>query len=332
VVAGSVRVRTLYSGISAGTELTAYRGTNVYLDRTWDAARRLFVGDTGSAGYPMTTWGYSEVGEIVEAGSGVPPSLKPGVVVHGMWGHRSQAVVPAEDVGWRVIAPDTDPITGVFARVAAIALNAVLAAELRLGEVVAIFGQGVIGLLATRLATLSGARVVAVDGIDLRLAHASAMGATATFDVRDDVPVAERIRAHVGDVDAVIEISGSQDALREAIRVAPVGGRVVAAGFYQGAADGIRLGDEFHHNRVHLVASQIGGVPAPLAARWSVSRLHTAVDGLMRDGRLDVGGLVSHVLPAARAPEAFRLLDRGTDDVLQVVLDFRPGHEGRSSP
>lgn len=39
---GHLRVRTRYSGISAGTELTAYRGTNPYLTRTWDAEARLF--------------------------------------------------------------------------------------------------------------------------------------------------------------------------------------------------------------------------------------------------------------------------------------------------
>ncbi|WP_345569172.1 hypothetical protein [Nonomuraea rosea] len=43
LVPGSVRIRTLYSGVSAGTELTAYRGTNPYLASKWDTERRLFV-------------------------------------------------------------------------------------------------------------------------------------------------------------------------------------------------------------------------------------------------------------------------------------------------
>lgn len=42
---GCVRVRTIYSGVSAGTELTAYRGTSPYLNRRWDAEHRLFVED-----------------------------------------------------------------------------------------------------------------------------------------------------------------------------------------------------------------------------------------------------------------------------------------------
>src|SRR5687768_11346360 len=63
---GTVRVRTLYSGISAGTEMTAYRGSNVYLTKQWDPAQRLFTSGGRSFDYPVTGWGYSEVGEVVE--------------------------------------------------------------------------------------------------------------------------------------------------------------------------------------------------------------------------------------------------------------------------
>src|SRR3569623_1758157 len=57
--AGHVRVRTRYSGISAGTELTAYRGTNPYLNRVWDPVARLFTAGDGLR-YPVAGWGYSE--------------------------------------------------------------------------------------------------------------------------------------------------------------------------------------------------------------------------------------------------------------------------------
>ena len=99
--AGTVRVQTLYSGVSAGTELTAYRGSNVYLTKRWDADRRLFVPEQPSVAYPLIGWGYSEVGRVVEiggggdsTGSGTRP-LSVGDVVHGVWGHRSEAVLPA---------------------------------------------------------------------------------------------------------------------------------------------------------------------------------------------------------------------------------------------
>src|SRR5687767_5582371 len=59
--AQQVRVRTLYSGISAGTELSAYRGSNVYLHKRWDPGTRLFVPtDAPSQPYPLVGWGYEE--------------------------------------------------------------------------------------------------------------------------------------------------------------------------------------------------------------------------------------------------------------------------------
>ena len=75
---GSVRVRTWYSGISAGTELTAYRGSNPYLTGTWDPERRLFIEGEPTFGYPVNGWGYSEVGEVVEvADDVVSPAVRP---------------------------------------------------------------------------------------------------------------------------------------------------------------------------------------------------------------------------------------------------------------
>ena len=64
-----VRLRTLYSGISAGTELTAYRGSNPYLTKRWDEESRLFVEGSTSFSYPVDGWGYEEVGEVVELGA-----------------------------------------------------------------------------------------------------------------------------------------------------------------------------------------------------------------------------------------------------------------------
>ena len=58
-------LRSLYSGISAGTELTAYRGTNAYMNKKWDEKQRLFVDGSTSFEYPVNGWGYEEVGEVV---------------------------------------------------------------------------------------------------------------------------------------------------------------------------------------------------------------------------------------------------------------------------
>ena len=137
-----VRLRTLYSGISAGTEMTAYRGSNPYLAKRWEPERRLFLGDEVSLEYPVEGWGYEEVGEVAEVGSEVT-KVEIGEIVYGTWGHRSTKVVDEDWAAARVLPSGVDPVVGVFSRIGAIALNAVLDADVHVGEYVAVFGQGV---------------------------------------------------------------------------------------------------------------------------------------------------------------------------------------------
>jgi len=326
---GHVRVHTRYSGISAGTELTLFRGTNPHLTRRWEPDRRLFAEDQAaekdiSTGYPNSAWGYSEVGEVVELGAGVEPTqLALGTMVWGLWGHRGEVVLPLEAVAGRILPGGLDPLCATFARVGAVALNAVLAADIHVGETVVIFGQGVLGLIVTQLATLSGARVIAVDGVPARLMQAREYGAALCLDPRtDDVGNTCRDLTDGRGADVCIEISGSYAALHEAVRSAAPGGRVVAAGFYQGEGVGLRLGEEFHHNRIQLVSSQISAAPAGLAQRWTPERMHRTVIELIAAKDLDVLRMVSHVVPVARAADAYALLDADPAAALQVVLDF----------
>jgi 2-desacetyl-2-hydroxyethyl bacteriochlorophyllide A dehydrogenase len=323
---GSVRVRTWYSGISAGTELTAYRGSNPYLNGTWDAGRRLFVPGRPTFGYPIEGWGYSEVGEVVEAAADVT-TPRIGEIVHGIWGHRSDAVVPAAAVRDRIWTGE-DALSGTFARVGSIALNAVLAADVQLGDRVAVFGQGVIGLLATRLAVLSGADVIAVDALPRRLDAAREMGAVEVVSASVDGGAAPVIRVWApGGADSAIELSGADRALHEATRSVVVDGTVVAAGFYQGGAEHLRLGEEFHHNRVRIVASQIAGTPVALGPRWDQPRLVRTFMEQVRRGRVDVRSLVTDVVDASDVATVFARLDEGDPAILQAVLRFRAAPE-----
>jgi len=320
-----VRVRTLFSGISAGTELTAYRGSNPYLNKEWDESRRLFVsGASASLEYPIEGWGYEEVGEVVELGDEVD-GIAVGDLVWGTWGHRSAAVLPAEYAARRKLAAGVDPSIGVFAHIGAIALNAVLEAGIHVGETVAVFGQGTPGLIAGQLARLNGGTLVAIDALESRLDLATRLGAEHAFNALTVPSPAERIKGLTGDrgADVSIEFSGTYAALQEAIRATAYSSRVVVAGFFQGQGSALALGEEFHHNRVNVVCSQISGVSPGLSHRWDVHRLQSTVMSLASQGRLDLASLVSHVLPVSDAAEAFALLDSHPDQAVQVLLDFR---------
>ncbi len=117
-------------------------------------------------------------------------------------------------------------------------------------------------------------------------------------------------------------MSGSYQALHDAVRCAAYSARVVTGGFFQGGADALRLGEEFHHNRINIVGSQISGVAPHLQHRWDELRMSGTVLSLERDGRLTLRELVTHVVPAEEAPAAFAMLDNTPDDTLQVVLDY----------
>jgi 2-desacetyl-2-hydroxyethyl bacteriochlorophyllide A dehydrogenase len=320
VGAGEVLLRTLYSGISAGTELSAYRGTNPYLDRLWDKERRLFAQGATFA-YPLEGWGYEQVGEVVSVGRGVT-QLRAGDRVWGIWGHRSSAVVAEAAVAERVLGVGLTPVHGVFARIGAVALNAILDADIHVGETVAVHGQGVPGLIATQLALLSGADVIAVDRVPRRLELARSFGASVVDASESAAGEVIKEATHGRGADVTIDLTGSAAALHEAIRGAAYASRVVVAGFVVEAATPLRLGEEFHHNRIELVSSQISAVHPRLSRRWDVLRLERTVVDLCKRGRLDVETLVTRVEPIERADDVFRLLDTHPNDDVQVVLEF----------
>jgi threonine dehydrogenase-like Zn-dependent dehydrogenase len=317
-----VRLRTLYSGISAGTELTAYRGSNPYLSKRWDDDRRLFLDGGVSLQHPIEGWGYEEVGEVVEVGSEVT-EVRSGEVVWGTWGHKSTTVVQEDWAARRRLPRGVDPMVGIFSRIGAIALNAVLDADVHVGEYVAVFGQGVPGLISGQLARLNGGTVIVVDGMPKRLELAKSLGASYTVDFTRQSP-AEEIKGLTENrgADVCIEISGSYRALHEAIRSTAYNSKVVSSGFYQGEGAGLFLGEEFHHNRVNVVSSQIFGVSLALDHRWTVERLERTVMALAAEQKIGLKQLVTHMFGIDEAEEAFRLLDEDPGEAVQVVLEF----------
>ena len=317
---GEVLIRTLYSGISAGTELSQYRGTNPFMHRAWDERARLFrPADAPSWPYPIRNLGYEEVGEIVEVGREVT-DLQVGQRVFGTWNHRTHYVASADYARERVMPEGADPRIGIFSHIGAVALNGVHDAQLRIGDFVAVFGLGVPGQIVAQAARASGARVIAVDPDPARRAIANGLGAWQAIEAAN---AAEQIKAITGGrgADACIEVSGVPAALGEAIRAVAYSSRVVAMGFFQGEAP-LRLGEEFHHNRVQLICSQISGVAPEASHRWSKPRLWRTAIELQHAGALDLLPLITHTAPFAEAPALFARLDAGEPGLLQAMLEF----------
>jgi 2-desacetyl-2-hydroxyethyl bacteriochlorophyllide A dehydrogenase len=319
---GEVRLKTLYSGVSAGTELTLFRGSSPYLSKEWDASKRLFVSSNNVWNYPKPAMGYEEVGQVVEVGSGVE-GVTVGDVVWGTWAHKSTHIATGDWVRQRLMPSGLDPVCGIFSQIGAIALNAVIDANLHLGETVGIFGQGAPGLMITQLAKASGVRVIAVDRLPRRVDMARDCGADIVLNGAEiDAPLRIKELTDGRGADVSIEITGHYGALHDAIRATAYNSRVVVSGFFQGEAHHLFLGEEFHHNRIDLVCSQIFGVNPSLDHRWNRLRLDQTVMRLQAEGRVDFKKLITHRFAAEDLQQAYDLLEGSPEGALQVVLEF----------
>ena len=206
-----VQIETMFSGISAGTEMNVYRGRAPQWELRRDPSTKLFArAAIPEWSYPLP-YGSANVGRVLAVGDDVSsPSV--GDVVFSYTPHQSVVVVAA--VGTIPVPKGIDPKHGVLNANLNTALNGVLDARPSLGDVVVISGLGVIGLLVTQLARRAGAGlVVGVDRIDSRRALAMRSGAHIVIDPGE--PVAEQVRALTNNrgADVVIEVSGASGRL-----------------------------------------------------------------------------------------------------------------------
>lgn len=311
---GEVEIRTLFSGISHGTEMLVYRG-QVSQDLETDPT----IGSIeGSFGFPIK-YGYASVGEVVDMGPGVG-DLRKGDIVFAYHPHETGYVMPGSQA--LKLPAELPPQLGIFVANLETALNCILDADIKIGESVVIFGQGVVGLLITQLAQRCGAaRILTVDKIEARRALSLRMGAVASFDpARDDL--FQAIREHTDGVgaDVAIEASGSPEALNDAIRTAAFEGTVVVVSWYGTKPATLYLGDEFHRNRIRIRSSQVSYLAPALTPRWSINRRRSFVLQLLSG--LNLAELISHIYPFAEAHQAYERIDKSPEEVLQVVLEY----------
>jgi NADPH:quinone reductase-like Zn-dependent oxidoreductase len=316
---GSVRVRTVRSAISSGTEMTFFgtAATNVYLHKRWNEELRLFESGTASMAYPLVI-GYRAVGEITESRA---PGLAVGTRVYGSWRHTELTTLPGDvAIGQRL----PDGLTwddGVdIAQMGPICVNAVAYGEgEHAGRPAVVFGAGVVGLLTAQMVRATGADPVhVVDRLPARLEIAASLGLE-TVDTASTEDVAATLkRRHGADgIPVAWECTGSTRALHQAIRVVQRRGAVVAVGFYQGEASGLVLGDEFHHNGIRIVCGQIGNVHP--GQTWGTLRSATISMGL--SGQVALGELPRLTLRVEEAARGFAALQQ-PGDVLQVALTY----------
>jgi threonine dehydrogenase-like Zn-dependent dehydrogenase len=155
------------------------------------------------------------------------------------------------------------------------AFNVILDAGIKLGDTVVISGLGVLGQLAAQMAKMSGAhKVFGIDLFEKRFEAAICNGVDKVYNPEKNKDIAYEIRKETNNkgADVVIEFSGTQKALNEAIRIAAPDTQVIAAGWYQGKCEGLDLSKEYHHNRIKISCSQTGRINPALSHTWDNQR------------------------------------------------------------
>jgi threonine dehydrogenase-like Zn-dependent dehydrogenase len=332
LAAGRFRAETLFTGLSAGTELTWYRGTSPYFSAGWDSELGLF-GPGEEQRFPVQRLGYMEVARVTDSRTSAVPE---GAVVAMAYGHST--VVHGDPVTQHVVPlpADLDLLLGVYvAHLGPICVNGLLhaaadaggtelAAGVR-GRLVVVVGGGAIGLLVGLLARVHGAaEVVVVDPTPERRAAALALGLTPQDDGPDvAADLKRRWRHGPADhgADVVFQCRGQDAALATALRCLRPQGTVVDLAFYTGGAAAVALGEEFHHNGLGVRAAQIGRVPRGLAHLWDRRRLSLETLALLQDHATAVRAhLLTDVVPFDDAPQLFADLSARRRHVLSAAF------------
>ena len=330
---GQVRLDLCFTGLSAGTELTFLKNTNPYLTSSWDADACMFRSDTPAVSFPLRFMGYMEVARVIDSradGFGV------GDIVAASFGHKTgHTATPAHDLLVPMPA-EIDPMLGIFvAQMGPIAANGILHADAIAdptgdaafgagvrGRRVAVWGGGTVGLLTALFARDAGAEAVLLaEPSPFRRAMAERLGLVAM----DEAAALAHAKAwgNPGSrgADLVFQTRARSDSLHRALGALRPQGSVIDLAFYQGGMNGVRLGEEFHHNGLALLCAQIGRVPQGFAASWPQMRLcDQTLTLLLRHGQDIRDAMITHVVSFEDAPRFLTHLLNDRPEFLQIVF------------
>jgi threonine dehydrogenase-like Zn-dependent dehydrogenase len=344
-----IRIRTELASPKHGTELVGYRNDPVAsrpYDPLWGAVMPAPAEDALKR-FPMPL-GNMAVGVVTEAGAEVS-RFQVGDRVFGHFPIRETQTV--DETRADPLPPGLSPEVALCLDPVVMAL-AMRDGGIKLGDRVAVFGLGAIGLIAIQLARLAGAaQVIALDPLENRRSLALALGADVVLDPTvDDGDAGLAIRKLTGaaspahenietkrlaggytesltqmsqlGADVVVETSGSIPALQQAIRATRFGGTVCVVSFYGREASGLLLGEEFHINQLQLVSVRSQSLPMRDAPAWTLERMVNLALDWMVEGRIRTEGIITPIVPFEESAEAYRMIDERPWESIKLGIRF----------
>ena len=321
---GEVCIRSELSAEKHGTALTFYKGLSPFEEKSWDEELKLFVPKKKERkeNSRVMHLGNMTVGTIVKVGKKVT-TFKVNDRVYGYLPFRETHIVEEDKV--HPVPSGLRDEQVVCIDPAVVALMSVREGHISLGDKVAVFGLGAIGLLAVQMARLSGASfVVGVDPISARRKLAEECGADLTIDpVTSDAGLRIKLATERKGVDVAIEASGSYKALQQAIRGTRYGGTIVPVSFYHGEAKDLNLGEEWHFNRQVMVSgARVESEPYRDYPRWDRERVYRTVIELFQRGNLKIDGLLQ-VVDFDDVPQAYGEIDKHPEKWIKLGVRYR---------
>ena len=306
---GQVLTKTLFTGVSTGTETRVLRG-----------------GETGH--FPLVP-GYENVGAVLQTGAGV--ALRPGDVVYTganeftggyfrCWGAQvGVALSPAADC--IPVPVGLDPVRALYVKVGGIALHGINRAHVTAQDTVAVVGLGLIGHLAAQCARARGAKVIAIDTDEARLEIARQAGFATVLNARDG-DLEARVKAlSNGGVDVAVDATGVAAVADRTARLVhgkpwlppfPPSARVVLLGSY---AEPVAF--SYHPT---LFANEPDILPSRDTTRADMIEMM----GLIASGKVNPGVLPARVYPVASAPQGYQ--DLLANKLMRIIFDWRQTH------
>jgi threonine dehydrogenase-like Zn-dependent dehydrogenase len=295
---GEALVRTLFSGISKGTEMVVHKA------RVPECVAERMAAPHQEGSFPSPVkFGYLSVG-VVEDG----PAEWKGRTVFCLYPHQDRYIVPVDSL--TLVPGDVPAARAVLTGTVETAVNALWEAGPRLGDRVAVIGAGMVGgMVATLLRTFPLQRLQLIDVDPAKRAFAEALGVE--FSHPDDA---------AKDCDIVIHCSASQEGLERSLQLVGDEGDSIEMSWYADRKVTIPLGEDFHARRLSIRASQVGAVArARRHRRTSADRLELAVS-LLRDPVFDT--FLTGTSPFAELPDVVQQLADGRLDALCHVIEY----------
>ena len=292
---GEVQIRTLYSGISRGTESLVFQG------RVPESQYEVMTCPFQEGSFPgPVKYGYMNVGVVEDAGEEARELMDQRVFC--LYPHQDRYVVPATAV--QLVPEEVPSARAILAANLETAVNGVWDAAPGVGDRVVVVGGGVVGLMAAWLMRdLPAVELTLVDPDPTRAAVAEAL----------KVPWAPAVPTRV-EADRVLHASGSPAGLQDALAAAGTEASIIELSWYGDQAVPLGLGEAFHSRRLTIRSSQVGRIPPERAPRWTHRRRLGLALRLLEAPELDA--LISGESAFLELPEVMKELATGSAGTL----------------